>query len=162
MELLIGLALLYGSFYAMDLVDGLGRCPRRRAELKPRSSVKQHDRGDYIVVGQNGKGRPIYEHRVIAERILRRKLLRGEVVHHINGRRNDNRPPNLCVMQNQAHKNFHAWNDWIKKTYGRYPGREKQLKKIKDDLGGLFLDETGAKDDEARIVGRTRQILRLV
>ena len=52
------------------------------------------------------------DHRVIAERMLGRKLNEFEKVHHINGIKHDNRPENLDVMPNQsvhmkAHKSIH-------------------------------------------------------
>lgn len=37
----------------------------------------------------------IGEHRLVMERIIGRKLTKGETVHHVNGFRHDNRPANL-------------------------------------------------------------------
>jgi len=45
----------------------------------------------------------VYEHRVIAEQIIGRDLKKDEVVHHINGKRWDNRPENLQVMDKREH-----------------------------------------------------------
>ena len=44
-----------------------------------------------------------YEHRIVAERIIGRRLRRGEVVHHRNGVKSDNRPANLEVFASSAH-----------------------------------------------------------
>lgn len=50
-----------------------------------------------------------HEHRAVAERMLGRKLKRGEVVHHINGDKHDNRPENLMVFASQKeHAEYHA------------------------------------------------------
>lgn len=50
----------------------------------------------------------VYEHRVVAEKILERDLLLGEIVHHKNGKRWDNRPENLEVMNKSDHAKLHG------------------------------------------------------
>lgn len=64
------------------------------------------------------------EHRVIGEMLKGSPLEDGEVVHHRNFVKHDNRPENLEVMTEEAHRNFHTrivnsakWSDqnsdWI-------------------------------------------------
>ena len=45
----------------------------------------------------------VYEHRVLAEQKLGRRLEANEVVHHLNGKRWDNRMENLKVMDRREH-----------------------------------------------------------
>lgn len=45
--------------------------------------------------GNANKGKYTYEHRLVMEQMIGRKLIKGETVHHKNGVRNDNRPENL-------------------------------------------------------------------
>lgn len=105
------------------------------------------DTSNGYVVSRSEMGKLHFEHRDIAEKILGRKLKSWEVVHHINGKRNDNRPSNLCVMDSHEHDRYHKWYDWIYKTYGRYPRRETQLKKLRGTFRGtILIDSNRAKN----------------
>lgn len=55
-----------------------------------------------------------YEHRLVAEKKLGRALAAGEVVHHIDGNKQNNNPANVQVMPSMAH-HMHE--------HGRRPGR---------------------------------------
>lgn len=47
------------------------------------------------------------EHRIVAESFLGRKLSKNEVIHHINGIRDDNVPENLWVYDRREHRRVH-------------------------------------------------------
>ena len=72
------------------------------------------DRKGYKHFRDSGKS----VHRHVAERKLGRKLHPGEVVHHKNRNKLDNRRANLSVPKSQAnHNKIHEKN---KKKYGKW------------------------------------------
>jgi len=49
------------------------------------------------------------EHIYVAQQVLGRKLLPGEIVHHLDGNKKNNNPSNLAVLDSDSsHKREHA------------------------------------------------------
>jgi hypothetical protein len=84
------------------------------------------------------QGKRVWVHRFVAEKALKRRLKRGEHVHHINGKILDNRRVNLCVLSKRNHLYFHRWYSYKKTRERRAPLPREQLKKLKE-LGGRLL-----------------------
>lgn len=56
-----------------------------------------------------------HQHRVVAEKMLGRKLKRGEVVHHIDHNKKNNDPSNLQVMTQGEHCRVHFKKGYVPK-----------------------------------------------
>jgi transposase-like protein len=71
-------------------------------------------RKDGYITGQGYRamkrnGQTIFQHRLIAESVLRRPMSQLEVVHHVDSRRANNRPDNLWVFPSSSdHTRYHA------------------------------------------------------
>lgn len=82
---------------------------RMTPEVRAKLSAARTDTGEGRTYRKHS-GR--HEHRQVAEQILGRPLRRGEVVHHINRDKRDNRPENLMIFSSQAeHARWHKLHD---------------------------------------------------
>lgn len=92
------------------------------------------------------------EHQLIAEWIAGRKLTYGEVVHHINFDKSDNRPENLRIMSEADHNSLHATINNEKKWSLE---NEQWIKKFKKNHAAWMRDNAPTKRKDvtfARIV----------
>jgi hypothetical protein len=75
-----------------------------------------------------------YEHRLVAEQKIGRRLINGEIVHHKNGDKKDNRPCNLEVVTGN-------WDHYVKhrsRTDLRFPDEENPIVECECGCGETF------------------------
>lgn len=61
----------------------------------------------FYATGEDGKGTYVFEHTLVMEEHIGRKLVKGEVVHHIDGDGLNNSIDNLVLMTKKQHDTFH-------------------------------------------------------
>lgn len=70
-----------------------------------------------------------HEHILVAESTIGRTLADGEIVHHINGDKRDNRPENLEVMTASAHMKEHDERRG-RDALGRFPPEDLRIREF--------------------------------
>lgn len=72
---------------------------------------------------RDGKGIRMAEHRYVMEKVIGRKLSKEEHVHHINGKKTDNRPQNLMILSASGHNVIHKpeqSKEWKRNILGKF------------------------------------------
>ena len=103
---------------AKETKDKLREKAFRRGDLNAKGKSKKPS--GYIVITR-GKNKGRLEHIVVIEEALGRKLEKNEVVHHIDGNKENNDISNLMVMDYREHARMHAlMKNGRRDKYGRF------------------------------------------
>ena len=122
--------------YAIGIIALILFCFQLVRKFRFAAKTYINERGYVVLRDEND-----LEHRVIARNILDRKLKDNEVVHHINGRKTDNKIYNLCLMDSEKHELFHSWLSWKKQKSGHYPKFKDQKRILEQEYGGVLLEK---------------------
>lgn len=91
---------------------------------KPWGSARTVRADGYIYITREGK--QVMEHRWIMGEYIGRPLKDNEVVHHINGIRDDNRLENLELMAPEEHSRHHYYEGPLVDIWDRRRANEKE------------------------------------
>ncbi len=122
----VGLAKRNGSDLTCDLCGTVfyRRFGEQDREVRIKSFCSEECRLRFRALNRKANVYPkigsVHIHRLVAERILGRKLLKDEVVHHIDENRHNHRPDNLAVFPSQSkHTKCHQ-GKMSKEEFRRY------------------------------------------
>ena len=101
------------------------RCYRKHCRGKNHPAYKERKYNHNGYIYHNINGDRIFEHRLVIEQHLKRKLKQSEIIHHLNGIRDDNRIENLVVTTREQHES----NTFAKLLQKRIRSLEKKLHK---------------------------------
>ena len=93
-----------------------------------------------------------YEHRVVGEKMLGRRLLPGEIVHHSDGNKQNNEASNLVVMTDREHRSGHRMPGSRLRAFGE----ENVTIDCACGCGGRLLRFDGAGRPRSRIANHWR------
>lgn len=78
---------------------------------------------------KNGMSRYTAEHQIVAEKKYKRKIKEDELVHHLNGIRDDNRPENLVIIKRKGHE---TWT-YVNSLRNRIKELEEKCQKLEQN-----------------------------
>lgn len=79
----------------------------REYKMRRYGPYKSNDGHLFYIIRENGKSKSIWAHREIMEQHLGRKLSPDEVLHHIDGDKENNDLSNLAIMSVSEHMSHH-------------------------------------------------------
>ena len=85
------------------IAEGQRRAWETKRERMPIGSRRRDPQGYIRVKVLRGKGPWRFEHVIVMEGKIGRPLIKGEIVHHVDGDRENNVPDNLFLCRSHAH-----------------------------------------------------------
>lgn len=102
---------------------------------------KTIDSHGYLRVRYGGVGKTTKEQRLIAEKVLGKKLKDSYKVHHVNGNRSDNRNCNLVICEDNAYHFLLHKRERAYRACGNVNWRKCEICKQWDDPRNLVIKE---------------------
>ena len=114
-----------------------GKCPSccKKGNLRSFKNGRAKDGHGYVKIylpkHPKNNCKYVLEHRLVMEKKLGRKLKRHEIIHHLNGIRNDNRVENLMLVTRKTHEG-HTFIHQLQKQIRELEQTICNLRKIKE------------------------------